>query len=275
MPMIRAGVAQTSVVLADIEANLAKHEDFIRRAVAQQIELLVFPELSLTGYQLGRLVPQLAMSQDDPRLVALAEQCQGIRVLCGFVEEASPGEYYNAAAWLGDGQVLSVHRKLNLPTYGGLEEGKLYTPGQTLSTQQVNDKCSALALICADMWNPGLVYAGMLQKPELLITPINSAEAIVSDEFSNPQNWQMNLSYMAMIYGTPVVMANRCDTELEARFWGGSQILSPRGQILAQAGSEETLIYADIEHEDIAAARFDLPTLRDANPALISKLLAG
>ena len=271
---LRAGVAQVAVTLGDIATNLQKHEEYITAARDQGVEVLVFPELSLTGYQLGRQVPELAMQVTDPRLLALAEKCQGIQVVCGFVEEATPGEYYNSAAWLRDGEVTAVHRKLNLPTYGSLEEGKLYTPGSALKTQEINANWSALSLICADLWNPGLVYAGMLHKPEVLIAPINSAEGVVSDEFSNPQNWQTNLSYMAMTYGTPVIMANRCDTELEARFWGGSQILGARGEVLARAGEDEVLLVADIERSDIAAARFDLPTLRDANPQLISQLIA-
>lgn len=271
---LRVGVAQVAVTLGDLAANLHKHEEYIAAARGQGVEVLVFPELSLTGYQLGRQVPDLAMTESDPRLLALAELCLGIQVVCGFVEEVSPGEYYNAVAWLQDGAVTAVHRKLNLPTYGSLEEGKLYTPGKQLRTQAVKENWSALSLICADMWNPGLVFAGMLQKPDVLITPINSAEGVVSDEFSNPQNWQTNLSYMAMTYGTPVVMANRCDTELDASFWGGSQILGARGEVLAQASGEEVLLVADIERASISAARFDLPTLRDANPQLISQLLA-
>lgn len=271
---LRAGVAQIGVVPGDIAANLQKHEEYIAAARDQGVEVLVFPELSLTGYQLGRQVPALAMPAGDPRLLALAERCKGIRVVCGFVEEATPGEYYNAAAWLQDGKVTAVHRKLNLPTYGSLEEGKLYTPGTALNTQEIKTNWSALSLICADLWNPGLVYAGMLRKPEVLVAPINSAEGVVSDEFSNPQNWQANLTYMAMTYGTPVIMANRCDIELGARFWGGSQILGARGEVLARAGEDEVLLVADIERSTIAAARFDLPTLRDANPQLISQLIA-
>ncbi len=271
---LRVGVAQVAVALGDIAANLQKHEEYIAAARDQGVAVLVFPELSLTGYQLERQVPALAMQVTDPRLLALAEKCQGIQVVCGFVEEATPGEYYNAAAWLKDGGVTAVHRKLNLPTYGSLEEGKLYTPGTALNTQDIKDNWSALSLICADLWNPGLVYAGMLQKPDVLIAPINSAEGVVSDEFSNPHNWQTNLSYMAMTYGTPVIMANRCDTEREARFWGGSQILGARGEVLARAGDEEVLLVADIERSGIAAARFDLPTIRDANSPLISKLIA-
>ncbi|MEH6444329.1 MAG: nitrilase-related carbon-nitrogen hydrolase [Oceanospirillaceae bacterium] len=272
---LRVAVAQIGVTLADIDANIVTHEAYISKARAQNVELLVFPELSLTGYQVGRLTPQLAMSLDDPRVQRLAAASQDIIVVCGLIEMAAAGEYYNSVLWLCNGQVLACHRKLNLPTYGALEEGKVFHAGKQLSLVELKKHWPSSALICADMWNPGLLFSTMLQRPNILIAPINSGEGVVSDEFSNPHNWQLNLAYTAMTYGVFVAMANRCDTELEVRFWGGSRILGPRGEVLAQAGENVQLITADIEVEAISQARFDLPTMRDAQPALIKKLLAS
>jgi len=270
---LKVSVAQINVTLLDLEANFSKHADYIRQAQQQGSDLLLFPELSLTGYQLGRNVPQAAMTADDERLLALAAIAPEITVVAGFVEQATPGEYYNACAILGDGQVQAVHRKLNLPTYGGLEEGKWYSRGQTLTKAAVTPEWHASTLICADLWNPALVHCAMLQKPELLLAPVNSASAIVSDEFSNEQNWLTNIGFYAMTYGTPVLMANRYGPEGDAHFWGGSRILGPRGELLAAAEEGESLISANLSLEAIAAARFDLPTLRDADTPLIRRLL--
>ncbi|MCJ8300514.1 MAG: NAD+ synthetase [Pseudomonadales bacterium] len=271
--VLHVSIVQINVELLNIESNLKKHTEYILKAQRQGSELLLFPELSLTGYQLGRNTPDVAMTGKDQRLLNLASLAPEISVLVGFVEQVSPGEYYNAMALLQDGRVQKVHRKLNLPTYGGLEEGKWYSRGQQLSHTSIKPQWSASTLICADLWNPALVHCAMLKKPELLLAPINSATAIVSDEFSNEKNWITNISFYAMTYGIPVLMANRYGREKDAFFWGGSHILGPRGEILAAATEGECMISAKLNLADIGAARFDLPTIRDADTQLITRLL--
>ena len=81
----------------------------------------------------------------------------------------------------------------------------------------------------------------MLDKPALMLAPVNSAADIVSDEFSNPQGWKTNTDFISMTYGVPVLMANSCALEGNSRFWGGSRILDAFGNCLAEAGGEETL----------------------------------
>ncbi|GAA3548064.1 nitrilase-related carbon-nitrogen hydrolase [Zobellella aerophila] len=272
---LKVAVAQINATLLDIEANLGVHADYIEQARNLGAELLLFPELSLTGYQLGRNTPAAAMAPDDPRLLALARQAPEMLVVVGFVEQAGPGEYYNAAAYLQGGRVAGVHRKLNLPTYGGLEEGKWFHRGDDIPLVESKAGWRAATLICADMWNPALVHCAMLRRPELLLSPVNSASAIVSDAFSNERNWLTNVTFYAMIYGTPVLMANRYGPELDARFWGGSRILGPRGEELAVAEDRECLISAELSLEAIAQARFDHPAIRDGDTPLIRKLLPG
>ncbi|WP_010323724.1 nitrilase-related carbon-nitrogen hydrolase [Marinobacterium stanieri] len=267
------GVVQLNSELLALESNLSAHADWIRTAESESIELLLFPELSLTGYQLGRRTPEAAMRADDERLKSLARIAPNMTVVVGFVEQASPGEYYNAVAYLKQGEIAAVYRKINLPTYGGLEEGKWYHSGEDLVQMECKPNWNASTLICADLWNPALVHCAMLRRPELLLAPVNSASAIVSDEFSNENNWQTNVSFYAMLYGVPVLMANRYGAEGDAWFWGGSRILGPRGEILAQAEDRECLISAELDLNSIAAARFDHPAMRDANTPLIQRLL--
>jgi predicted amidohydrolase len=273
MSNIRVAAAQISVQLADIEFNMKTHVRLIQQAQHLGIELIVFPELSLTGYQLDRKVPELAMYQADKRLMELAGVAPEIRVVCGFVEEVSPGEFYNSAAWLYQGEVCFVHRKIYLPTLGSLEESKLYTAAASLELHEAKRGWPTATMICSDVWNPGLVHAAMMKRPSLFVVPINSAVGVVSDDFSNPDGWSVNLQFYAMTYGIPLVMTNRYDQELSVRFWGGSRILGPRGEILACASEKEELIWADIKLEAIRHARFDLPTIRDSNTLLIKSLL--
>lgn len=270
---LHVGAAQVNPVLADVSRNLDLHLALLAQGRARGLDLLMFPELSLTGYSLQRQVMTVAMPRHDPRLLALAAASGPMHSLVGFVEAAGPGEYYNALATLHDGQVTHVHRKINLPTYGGLEEGKWFTPGDTLSLQALTPGWLMNQWICADLWNPGLVHAALIQRPTLLCAAINSASGIVSQRFSNEHNWHLNLSFYAMTYGTPVIMANRFGPEGDQHFWGGSCILSPTGAVLARAADGATLIDAELPLADIAQARFDLPTHRDSNTSLVRRLL--
>ncbi|SFT63636.1 nitrilase-related carbon-nitrogen hydrolase [Halomonas saccharevitans] len=272
---LRVAAAQINASLGEVDANLQRHLEVIVEAAAHGVELLVFPELSLTGYGLAGNVMQVAMPLEDPRLARLAEACGAMQAVVGFVEEASPGEYYNALAILQGGEILAVHRKLNLPTYGGLEEGKWFSHGSELTQANVRRGWSATQLICADLWNPALVHAALLPRPTVLCAPINSASGIVSEDFSNEQNWLLNVRFYAMTYGTPVIMANRFGPEGASHFWGGSRILGPRGEVLAEAEDREMLITATLSRTHIAKARFELPTHRDADTPLVRELMAG
>ena len=272
---LRVGAAQINAQLGAIDANIETHLERIMEAQQAGIELLVFPELSLTGYSMGSRVMQLAMPLEDPRLHRLASASGTMQTVFGFVEEASPGEYYNALAICQHGRLIAVHRKLNLPTYGGLEEGKWFTHGSQLTCTDIVPGWSATQLICADLWNPALVHAALLARPTVLCAPINSASGIVSEDFSNENNWSLNLRFYAMTYGTPVIMANRYGPEGNSHFWGGSRILGPSGETLAEADNKETLIVADLSRTAIAKARFELPTHRDADTPLVRELMQG
>lgn len=270
---LTVAVAQINSELADIKSNVAKHIEYIRSAKAKNCDLLLFPELSLTGYQLSKSTPNIAMKASNPVFERLSQEAPDMTIVIGFVEERSPGEFYNAMAFLKDGKLDISYRKINLPTYGHLEEGKIFHKGRDLTFCEIKENWTASSLICADLWNPALVHCTMLQKPELLLAPINSASGVVSDGFSNEVNWLKNIEFYAMIYGTPVLMANRFGKEKDIHFWGGSRIVSPTGETLAKADNKEELITAKLDLQDIRKARFDLPTVRDADTDLIKKLL--
>lgn len=274
MTILQVSVAQINAQLGDVNANLNTHQDYIKQAAALGTQLLLFPELSLTGYQLQSSVRKVAMKRDDVRLKELAQLAPQMSVIVGFVEQVSPGEYYNAMAWLLGGTVVAVHRKVNLPTYGGLEEGKWFHSGDATTSVSLDENWRGSVLICADLWNPPLVHCALLDKPEILLAPINSASGIVSKDFSNQDNWLVNVKFYAVLYGTPVLMANRYGPEGEAWFWGGSCILSATGELLAQAEDGETLTTATLSLDDIDKARFELPTVRDSNTPLITTLLS-
>ncbi len=271
---LRVAIAQIDSILGDLEANVAKHEAFIREASQAGVELLLFPELSLTGYRLEDHLLEVALDRYDARIQHLAKIDPQMTVVAGFVEEGTGAQFYNSAIALHQGRVEFLHRKLNLPSYGHLEEEKLFASGSYVETFGTGRPWRVSALICADLWNPALVHLAMVHGATLLLAPINSAHGAVSGEFSNPHGWRVASQFYAMMYGMPLMMANRVGVEKGAHFWGGSQIIGPRGEILAEADDREMLLQGTLDYAEIRRARFQLPTVRDSNLDLVHREVA-
>jgi len=269
---LAVAVAQFAPQLGDLRANAERHGHFIREAQRAGVELLLFPELSLTGYQLAGDIIQVALDRYDPLLRTLADIAPEMTVVLGFVEEGPAAQFYNAAIALHGGRVAFLHHKLNLPAYGNLEEAKWFASGSFIETFGTGRPWRVATLICADLWNPALVHLAMVHGATLLLAPINSALDAVGGEFSNPQGWDRTVRFYAMMYGMPVLMANRVGEERGARFWGGSKIIGPTGETLAEADHDrECLLTATLDYGAIRQARFHLPTLRDANLDLVNR----
>jgi predicted amidohydrolase len=261
--------------LADIDGNVEMHLEFIGQAQAAGADLLVFPELSLTGYATGERSFEVAISTEgslDPRLERLSTAAGELTVVVGFVEESLGAQFYNAAAVLRGGDVVFVHRKVNLANYGDMEEAKYFAPGRYIDTVALSPPFHASVLLCSDMWNPALVHLAALHGATVLVVPTNSSLDARSGDVSKPERWDLALRFYASLYGMPVVFANRIGTEDLHAFWGGSRILDAHGHVVVQAKSEEeTLLVAELHYDDVRLARFRLPTVRDSNLALIQR----
>ena len=268
---LRLGVAQIDTSLGDVHVNMAKHIEAVQAARAKGVELLVFAELSLTGYQVATRVLDLAMARDDPFLLQLSTQAPEMTIVVGFVEEGPAAQFYNAAAVLKAGQCAFVHRKLNLATYGELEEDKYFADGRYVDVVTHRPPWQLAVLVCADAWNPGLVHLAALYGATALAMPVASGEGVVGTDFSNPEGWAIACRFYALLYGMPVAMANHCGEEGRVRFWGGSRIVDPFGHELAVAGDGEGLITAEVDYGAVRRARFQLPTVRDSNLDLIHR----
>lgn len=270
---MRVAAAQIECRPGDISANLEAHLAALRAAQGEGAALVVFPELSLTDYLGEPDIEALARPADAAELLEIASAAEETIVSMGFIERGGDGRFYNAQALLHRGACLHVHRKVNLPTYGRLVEGRYYAPGRTVELAHVTAGWKAATLICADTWNPALPWLAAIQHADILIVPVASSVDAVDDEFDNPGGWDLNLRHTAMTYGLPVVMANHCGRRGGLDFWGGSRILDPYGRELARAGAESGLIVADLNLEDVAVARRRLPTIRDADPDLVHTVL--
>ncbi len=269
MSRLTVAAAQIEASPGDISANFSRHAEAIERARKADVDVLLFPELSLTDYVSSPDLPALARTRDSRELRQLAEAAGTMTVAVGFVEEGAGARFYNAQAILGHGKVLHVHRKINLPSYGRLEEGRHFAPGAGIATFALRAPWLGALLICADAWNPALPLLSALLGASLLLIPAASSRHAVGEDFDNPDEWKAVLRHTAMIYGLPLVMANHCGVRGGHDFWGGSCIVDAEGGEVARAGSDPGLAAAEIDYSDVRRARARLPTIRDATPHLV------
>lgn len=266
MASLLVATAQACCRDDDLAANVEMHLAFIADARRAAVDLLLFPELSLTGYAGGASASQRRQMAGNDILRRIGAACGGMAVSVGLPEEDAAGRVYNTQVMLRDGAILHCHRKINLPTYGRLEEGKHFTAGQIVEPVRLG-AWSVATLICADMWNPALPWLAALSGADLLLVPVASARDAMGDDFDQAAEWDVNLRHTAMTYGMPVAMANHAGP---GRFWGGSCILDPRGLAVARMTDTPGLTLARLRLSDIRAARRKLPTMRDADPELVA-----
>jgi predicted amidohydrolase len=214
----------------------------------------------------------MAIHRDDPIIHEIAAASGPMWTTFGFIEEGIAAQLHNSAITVRDGEIAFIHRKLNLASYGNLEEDKHFAEGRYIDTFDLqHTPWRAATMICADLWNPALVHLAAVHGATMLMVPIASATDAVSGEFSNPDNWTLALQFFAMIYGMPLVVANLAVREGDAHFWGGSRIVDAFGNTLAHAGEGEELITGVIDYEQVKRARYQLPTVRDSNLDLIHR----
>lgn len=268
-PKLKVAIAQVQSVLGDVDANLKTHLACIDEARSRGVDILMFPEVSLTGHSAGGQALRIARDRDDAVVRALADASGEMAVVFGLIEEGPAAQFHNTAFVVRGGEILFLHRKINIPTYGELEEGKHFASGRYVETFEFAPRWRGAMLICADVWNPALVHLAAVHGATVLFVPISSAREAVGADFDNPGGWAVTVRFYAMIYGFPVLMANRIGQEGNLTFWGGSRILDPFGRELAKAGTEEELIEAELDYELVRKARYLLPTVRDSNLGLI------
>jgi predicted amidohydrolase len=260
---------QIETALGDVAANLRKHKDWIDSARVEGADIVLFPELSLTGYSLRERSPDVSLAADAAPIAELIEAAGTMTVTFGFVERSDDGRLYNAATTVSDGRVLSTHRKLNLPGYGRLEENRWFAAGERVDTFELSAGWNSACMICADLWNPALAHIAACRGADLLLAPVSSAIEAVGDGFDNPSGWAKALDFYAMMYGLPIVMTNRVGREDDLTFWGGSRILDASGRTVAATDDRECLVVAELARDDIERARSRLPTIRDSAPTVV------
>jgi predicted amidohydrolase len=228
----------------------------------------MFPELSLTGYYLQDLVPEVALdpnrSEVFAQLADLSRQ-KNVDLLIGFVEVAEDYRFFNSSAYLSQGQVLHIHRKIYLPTYSMFDEARYLAPGDVLRTFDTRFGRAGV-LICEDLWHPSTVYLMAQDGAQILL----AASAGPGRGLRQPEHlgsmlaWEAITRSAAQSYMLYVAYCNRVGSEDGVLFSGGSELIDPFGRCLVKAKTfDEDLCLSTINLLEVRRARTLYPLLRD------------
>ena len=291
---MKAVIYQTYPILFDLGTNLEDIVKKIHQGREQGAQLIVFPELALTGYFVGQRYHELALRLDSKEIQELVSATKGTAAVVGFIEESPAMNFYNSALVAVDGDLLFAYRKLNLPSYGVFEERKFFSPGKQIPVFKLYGFTIAI-FICNDLWHPSLPYLGVVQKADVFITLFNSSQGSMGTEFSNIESWEVINKFYSRIFGIYNICANRVGDEAwkenvsmlavetaqigapekgvrpphkeTFRFWGGSEIVNPFGQQIAKASLyDQDEISGEISRDLLRQKRILLPYLRGDDP---------
>ncbi len=265
---LKIALAQIAPRLGSLEVNLATHHELLGKAREQGADLVVFPELGLTGYQLQDLAAEVAMRLDDRRLADLAAATRGLSAVVSFVEESADFRLFIAAALIEDGEIRHVHRKLFLPTYGLFDERRFFAAGDLLRAVPSRLGVGVGIGVCEDFWHLPVPQLLALDGAQILInvssSPGRDLAAINEVGLGTATSWRTLMRTYAQLTTSFVVFCNRVGVDESISFWGGSEVIAPSGQAIFSAPLyDEGLFVVDISPADIRRERIALPLLRD------------
>lgn len=275
---LKVGLAQINPQLGNLQANLELHLKTIEAAADQGVELLVFPELSLTGYRLRDLAFEVALqpSYKDPLFARLLEASRDMDIVVGFVETDKRQKFYISSVYLSRGEVLHLHRKVYLPTYGMFDEGRYFAWGDSVRAFDTRFGRMGM-LICEDFWHVSPPYLLWLDGADiLLLTSSSPGRGVATEQKIGSAKWveHINQAY-ASIFTNFVIHTNRTGFEDGVNFWGGSTFFDPEGVLIGQGPYyEEKLVTAKLDLNQLRRTRIRLPLLRDERVGLSMRELA-
>ncbi|MDQ3486083.1 MAG: amidohydrolase [Actinomycetota bacterium] len=271
---MRISIAQLAPTLGDIEGNLRRASEVVAAAAADGSDLVVFPELFVTGYTIGEVDEDLSMRADDPRLLRMAREAgDDMGVVIGFVEAAALSPHtYNSMAYCVGGQLAHVHRKVHLPAYRPFEERNHFTPGPTLRAFQGPTATRLAVLLCSDAWQPHLAFLAIQDGAQVLLVPAASSQSTFPERYDSHQYWHDITRFYGRMFQVFVVFVNRVGSEGQFKFWGGSHVVDPWGNQVAEAvRHEEQVLTVDLDLGDVRRRRREVPLVKDARLGLVER----
>ena len=256
---MKIALGQLNPTVGAFKRNAEKILQFVQRAKKQKADLIVFPELSLVGYPPMDLLDKDHFVEDNLRyLNQLAKEITGISALIGFIDRnpaAQGNAYFNAAAMISNGKIISKHYKSLLPSYDVFDETRHFEPAPQLKDIRVHQTTFAVS-ICEDIWNdkdfwkrrryPIDPLPALLQSPKSGLLNISASPYALGKQ-------KMRIAMLQAIakkYKTPIVYVNQVGGNDQLIFDGASLALNKEGGIIAQCHDfREDLIVVDLAEE--------------------------
>jgi predicted amidohydrolase len=262
---LRVGLAQIAPALGDRPRNLAKHLEQIRAAQREQADLVVFPELSLTGYFLRDMVGEVALNRSSLEIAELVEAASPMALVAGFVEEASGHQFYNAAFYAEAGRLVHVHRKVYLPTYGLFEEQRYFSAGRRFQAFSTARFGRVGLLVCEDLWHLSSATVMQAEEVDVLVCIINSpARGVDGEKLRTAETYELLARTFSQLIGALVIIVNRVGFEDGLCFFGNSMVVGPDGRIIGQAPQfDECLTVVTCDLAELRRQRLITPLGRD------------
>lgn len=283
---MRVAIIQNKPRKGDRDANIKELIAAFKQLQDDPPHLVALPEAALTGYFLEGGVYELAESSRDfarrlGKAWHAARPSTSIDVVCGFFENDA-GTYYNSALYAtlepnGEAQVVHVHRKLFLPTYGVFDEERFHSRGKRLETFATRFGRGAI-MICEDAWHGIVPTIAAVKGARLFFIPSASPGRGIAGngELESIARWRSLLQNYASEHGVFIIYAGLAGFEGGKGMTGSSQVIGPRGDVIVSAGAlEACIVRAEIDLAEIDMARAGLPLLGDLHsvlPDLISEL---
>ena len=263
-------LAQTGPRLGNKERNLKQISEQAAKTRKKNVDLLIFPELHLTGYTLRDEVSHLAESIPGPstRKVEKVAKEHGVHIIFGMPEESEvKGVIHNTAVFVGPKGLIGRYRKIHLPTHSVFEERRYYRPGQEAAVFKTDIGTIGLN-ICYDLYFPELTRLQALQGAQLVVC-ISASPGLRRRFFEGfcLSRAMENAVYLAYV--------NRVGIEEGLQFWGGSRVIAPNGSVLAQCKYDvEEFQVCKVDLNEVSRARAFIPTIKDLEPGLFDQLRA-
>ncbi len=267
----KTALAQINPVLGEVKKNREIHLKFIEDAIKEKAELIVFPELSITGYYLRDLAMEVALPSFSNFFEPIFRKSKEIDIVLGFVEKGRDSNIYNSAMYISDGSPKMVYRKIYLPTHGMFEEQRFMARGDRVEAFDTKFGKVAL-LICRDLFHPSLVLLTFAAGADIVIVPSNMPIRGLDGEKSAIERTVENaVAIYTNFFGNFVIYVNRVGFDDGLGFFGGSFIGTPTGNKLGYAGTfEECLTSSIIDTEEIFKKRQLFPLAREEDLNIVA-----
>ncbi|MEM3839987.1 MAG: carbon-nitrogen hydrolase family protein [Candidatus Bathyarchaeia archaeon] len=264
-----AALAQISCQRGDKKANIQKIEEFTAKAKRQGAELVIFPELSLTGYTVRDELYELAERIPGPSTDAIEGIAKKYKVYIVFgvpeLSEKAQATIYNTAVLVGPEGYIRKYRKMHLPTHSVFEEKRYFRQGYQASAFETAIGKIGL-IICYDIFFPEVCRLTRLEGAQMIVC-ISASPAVRKSFFETLTVARAIENAVFLAY------VNLVGIEDGLQFWGGSRLIAPNGKIIAKAKyDEEDLVVGEVNYANIKPIEAFVPTLKDLRPELFDKL---